>query len=199
MSDLSLDKIRNQLALFIRQEGLPVGAFWGRESSLVADAQGLVRSNHSPVAQQLESLSLVRLSFLAERGIRGQDLAAKLAVPAEPVIDDARYQTLIDELDRMGHEASYRRIEDDDQKARKAGQLIGRLLYEPFADGYAIYVVTQTHGEEARIRHLPVGDAWVVPTLGKDSWLSLDYVESSIQRRDELADTMKSWNKKARL
>lgn len=46
-------------------------------------------------------------------------------------------------------------------RSKGKGDLVGKLIYIPFADGAAEYMIMQ-HSPVALI-HLPLGDAWSVP------------------------------------
>jgi len=41
------------------------------------------------------------------------------------------------------------------------GVIVGRLVYFPWADGHAIYIVTKD--KPLTLQHVPYGDAWEVP------------------------------------
>lgn len=196
MSTQALDKIRADLALLIRQEGLPVGVFWGRGSQLLADEQGLVHSNHGTGAPLLETLSLSRLAFLAERGVRGDALDRELNAMyqrrshylAAPPIDDAGYASIVARLaaaaDSPRQEGVQRILDDTTAAARVAKTLVGRVVSEPYADGAAMYLITDVTDDKVRLRTLPIGDAWTIPYWGEDAWVARPFIEAKVQMAD---------------
>jgi len=51
-----------------------------------------------------------------------------------------------------------RKLEEASDNRRKAGEVVGGLLYFPRADGHAIYCVVSE--KPLKLFHVPYGDAW---------------------------------------
>ena len=88
------------------------------------------------------------------------------------------------------YEAEYNRLwaalEAADQAGKDAGTLVGRYIQEPRGDGYAIYQVVKENKRTVRIKHVEIGDAWVVPMWGGGCSLPKQWAEQNIYRRDRM-------------
>lgn len=127
-----------------------------------------------------------QLLVLIKEGLRGPELAACLS-PAAKDTAQAAYRDLVQAIGKAGLMGSYALYEEYLKKSDSEDGLLGKIYTEPFADGSAIYMVTQISGSNVRLQHLAIGDAWSVPHLGADGWAPLQLVQSDIDRR-------KTWN-----
>ena len=77
-----------------------------------------------------------------------------------------------------------------DNEAREAGELIGRFIQEPYADGYAYYQIVEEDKQKNNVLIMSckqLGDDWVIPYWGDKTWIDKDYAEGSIKFRDQMA------------
>ena len=75
-----------------------------------------------------------------------------------------------------------------DSEAKERGDLVGRYIQVPAADGYAIYIVTKVKGKIVHLDHSNIGDAWtdgMIESMGRE--IPLKFVKENIERRDKLA------------
>lgn len=84
-------------------------------------------------------------------------------------------------------EANSQLITEIDSKVKEKGELLHRFIYEPYADGNAVYQIIRVNKKTARIKVCKeIGDDWVVPYWGEESTIPLHYAEMSVARRDTL-------------
>lgn len=92
-----------------------------------------------------------------------------------------------DYYDRL--EVNRKNLEKKDQLAKESGELKGRYIQEPRADGYAIYEIVRVNKRSVRIKVVTdIGDDWTVPFWGEETTIPLDYAERNIRSRDALAE-----------
>ena len=75
-----------------------------------------------------------------------------------------------------------------DAAAKEAGELKGRVIKEPFADGHAYYLIKKVNKKTVRIVHQDVYDGWVLPFFGKEATIDISYAQQNIQQQDRLAE-----------
>lgn len=76
-----------------------------------------------------------------------------------------------------------------DNDAAQRETLLHRFIYEPYADGFAVYQIIRVNKRTVRIRVCTgIGDDWVIPYWGIEATISLDYAQSHINRRDALKE-----------
>lgn len=94
----------------------------------------------------------------------------------------------------VGHpnEAQYRAEEKaealvraKDKKAMAEGNLIGRLLEVPAADGYASYVVTKIEGNQVCLKHMKWGDAYCDHYYRGGGWFPKRVIVREIKEHDD--------------
>jgi len=74
-----------------------------------------------------------------------------------------------------------------DKQARDNGQLLGRYIDHPFADGKAVYVIVQDNKDSVRIQVCTgLGDGWVLPAWGHESIIPRETALKFTQGRDKL-------------
>ena len=78
-----------------------------------------------------------------------------------------------------------------DAAAKTAGVLEGRIIYHPYADGYAMYEIVSTTKRIARVKKLNIGDAWTLPAWGAAADIPLALAKKFIERQDWLANAFK--------
>lgn len=75
-----------------------------------------------------------------------------------------------------------------DNDARDNNRLVGRVIYHPYADGYATYQVIKETVKSVRIRVCTgLGDDWVLPAWGREVTIPKTKALDFIGRRDALA------------
>jgi hypothetical protein len=83
---------------------------------------------------------------------------------------------------------NFRTLERLDAEAKAQGQVLGRYVRQPYADGYAYYQVTAINGTRATVEVVGgIGDDWVLPNWGQKSTTTLAVVEKMVGSRDALA------------
>lgn len=84
-----------------------------------------------------------------------------------------------------------------DKEAKNKGQYLHRFVYEPYADGHAVYQIIKENKKTFRIRVCQgVGDDWVLPYWGNETLVDKDYILSNINRRDFLDELIANRTKK---
>lgn len=84
---------------------------------------------------------------------------------------------------------NFKKLEAQDLIARAKGQLVGRYIQEPYADGYAYYVITKETKTKVHLKVVSdIGDDWVIPYWGNGAMMDKSYAMNNIQRRDSLKE-----------
>lgn len=60
-------------------------------------------------------------------------------------------------------------VERIDGLAKRNNQIIGRMIFHPYADGLAVYQIVAETKTGFKIKNVPVGDAWVLPAWGDEA------------------------------
>ena len=82
---------------------------------------------------------------------------------------------------------NFKNLVEIDLKSKESGTLVGRLIKEPFADGYAFYQITKETKNKCKIRVCTgIGDDWIIPYWGAESTIDKDYIVKSITINDKL-------------
>ena len=64
-----------------------------------------------------------------------------------------------------------------DREAKEKGILVGRIIRERFADGYACYEIVKENKTTVRIRVVTgIGDDWRIPYWGSETSIPKSYV-----------------------
>lgn len=79
-------------------------------------------------------------------------------------------------------------LEAFDQAAKKAGNLVGRHVTHPAADGHAYYLIVADDGAKVTIQNVPAGDAWKISAWGDRCDISRDWALTNCLQRGALAD-----------
>lgn len=86
-------------------------------------------------------------------------------------------------------EDNYKSLEAEDKAAKAMGLLVGRFIDEPIADGKAIYKIIKENKRTVRVKVVTgLGDDWTIPSWGKETTLSKDYVTRKIKSRDAITE-----------
>jgi hypothetical protein len=89
---------------------------------------------------------------------------------------------------RAEHDANYDAMVAKDKAAAEKGTLLGRYLNIQIADGYAYYEITKVNKKSCRVRVIRnIGDDWVIPYIGEEGSVPMDYVQQVIRRRENHA------------
>lgn len=72
------------------------------------------------------------------------------------------------------------------QLAKTNNTLLGRIIKFPYADGYAMYVVTKVNKKTVRIDWIDYMDGWVDQRCGEQAMLDMDYAKQVIEGEDAL-------------
>ena len=84
---------------------------------------------------------------------------------------------------------NYNKMIQRDTQAQQRGELVGRFIDEPIADGYAYYEIVRENKNTVRIKHITgVGDDYMVHYWGSIATIDKDYALQSIKRREALAN-----------
>lgn len=79
------------------------------------------------------------------------------------------------------------KMEEGNQKALEAGQLVGRIVKENIADGYAYYRVIKENKKTVRLQSVKgIGDDYQVPYWGDEATVEKKYVVSTLGYADRL-------------
>lgn len=74
-----------------------------------------------------------------------------------------------------------------DKAAKAAGTLIGRVVREQIADGYAHYKVVSHNTRTAILEHIDWCDGWTIPFVeNMGCKVPLKYVRANIEHRDKI-------------
>jgi len=90
----------------------------------------------------------------------------------------------------------WEKIEAINDKAKSKGEIVGRIITHPYADGKAIYMVVNKNYLKAKIKVVEIWDAWVLPAWGEERWLPLKEVIDMIRGADEFAAFLERSKKK---
>jgi len=86
-----------------------------------------------------------------------------------------------------GIDENWERIRRLDQKKKAAGELVGRYIDHPYADGAAVYIIAKAEHSRVQIQVLRcIGDDWVLPAWGESAWIRKSQAEEFLFRRDKL-------------
>jgi len=78
-----------------------------------------------------------------------------------------------------------KQLNEIDKEAKDKGELLGRYIDEPFADGKAIYQITKVGKKKVNIEVCTqLGDDWQIPYWGPEATIERSYAEGSVRRRD---------------
>ena len=72
--------------------------------------------------------------------------------------------------------------------AKENDTLLGRVVKFPYADSYAMYVVTKVNKSTVRVTWVDWCDGWMDDRLGAEGTLDLEYVQQKITGEDKLAE-----------
>lgn len=100
-----------------------------------------------------------------------------------PVVDYKHYDHNKVQADEDAH---CKQLKEWLQKQGYNGEHTGKILQEPHADGYALYMLAD--GPKPCLIHLPYGDAWDSPNVG---FLPKAEVLARIERQEKLAALFK--------
>lgn len=78
-----------------------------------------------------------------------------------------------------------RQLYDLDNAAKASGEILGRYIAIPYADGNVIYQIVAERESEVRIKVcIGLGDDWQIPFMGRENWISRAYAEELIKSRE---------------
>jgi hypothetical protein len=84
---------------------------------------------------------------------------------------------------------NWAKLQECDKTAKENGELVGRYIDEPFADGKAIYQIVKENKKTVRIRVCTgLGDDWVIPYWGEEATIDKEYAVKKVAQRDALAE-----------
>lgn len=92
--------------------------------------------------------------------------------------------------DFMGNFKENQKRMDDIDTYNKENSVspLGRIIREPYADGYAFYQVTAVKTSKVKIDScFGISDNWIIPYWGTSAWIRRKYAEGIIKRMDALA------------
>ena len=78
-------------------------------------------------------------------------------------------------------------INQCDKESSVKGELAGRYITEPIADGNAVYQIVRENKKTVRIQVCTgLGDDWVIPYFGEEATVDKSYVIRKISQREAL-------------
>jgi len=84
---------------------------------------------------------------------------------------------------------NWAKLQECDKTAKEKGELVGRYIDEPFADGKAIYQIIKENKKTVRIRVCTgLGDDWVIPYWGEETTIDKEYAVKKVAQRDALVE-----------
>ena len=88
--------------------------------------------------------------------------------------------------DFAAEKRNWEQLEILDKQAKSLGQLVGRFITHPYADGQAVYQISKEFKNnfvEIRVA-TSVGDDWVLPAWGEKTKISKDLAIEFLKRKD---------------
>ena len=80
-----------------------------------------------------------------------------------------------------------KRVMEIDKEGKVKGELLGRMIMEPVADGKACYQIVKVNKRTVRIKSVKgIGDDYTVPYWGDEASIERSYAENHIAYRDRL-------------
>lgn len=80
------------------------------------------------------------------------------------------------------------KLDKQDEKAKAEGKLVGRIIEEQFADGFAVYEIIKENKNTVRIRVCTgLGDDWEIPYWGTEATIKKDFVLNKFNFQDSLS------------
>jgi len=80
---------------------------------------------------------------------------------------------------------NWEKLDKQDDEAREAGKLLGRYIAHPFADGQAVYIITNESKYKVVIRVVTgLGDDWVLPAWGESISIPKVTAQQFLRGRD---------------
>ena len=82
-------------------------------------------------------------------------------------------------------EGNRNKLRELDQKAKKDGKLLGRMVRFQYADGYAVYQISEVQKNKVRLLHVTgLGDDWNYPGVADGDFYDRKLAEEQIRHRD---------------
>ena len=79
-------------------------------------------------------------------------------------------------------------LDKQDADAKASGTLVGRMIREQIADGFAVYVILKENKTTVRVGVVSgIDDDWVIPNIGREGSLSKDYVINKLESEEALS------------
>lgn len=80
---------------------------------------------------------------------------------------------------------NWKTLENQDARAKKAGQLVGRYITQGIADGRAVYVIVKENQKTVRIAHVTgLGDDYMIPYWGSGTSIKKDFALQNLNWKD---------------
>jgi len=84
---------------------------------------------------------------------------------------------------------NWEKLEECDRIAKEKGELKGRYIAEPYADGNAIYQIVKVNKKTVCIRVCTgLGDDWTIPYWGAEATIDKEYAIKKVAQRDALKE-----------
>jgi hypothetical protein len=100
-------------------------------------------------------------------------------------------QAHMQEIEKMlaEQQARFDALHARDQAQKARGEVVGRYITHPYADGHATYEITKVTARTARIRVVTgLGDDWVLPAWGAETSIPLKDAMRFLDQRDRMAE-----------
>ena len=79
------------------------------------------------------------------------------------------------------------RLDYFDEKAKKAGKLVGRYIQEQYADSHAVYQIVKENKTTVVIAVCKgIGDGWTIPYWGERATIDKKYAVENVDYRDRV-------------
>ena len=84
---------------------------------------------------------------------------------------------------------NWNKLVAQDKEAKEKGEMLGRYITHPYADGCATYLITKINQKSVVIEVcVGLGDDWVLPAWGVKTSIPKKLAFSFLDRRDGLAE-----------
>lgn len=84
---------------------------------------------------------------------------------------------------------NYEQLRKIDRMAKSKGELLGRYIDVPVADGKALYQIMRVNKNTVRIKALSgFGDDYILDYWGYESTVDKEYIQNLVRNRDKLEE-----------
>lgn len=188
MLDVVTKKWLSDCRRILSLKGAPIGAVTEQINNdaaqmVLIDADGkAMRINGSSVKEiSADELTFNEISALAIGSVCTSELNHIRSV----IVKGARnnelgmfmYDEMMSVISTQDYDVAIKEIEKRNKQSRNCQTIIGACIALPAANNYAHYMVTGIQGDKVRVHHLPIGDAYFLPSWGSLAWVDKEFVD----------------------